>query len=141
MLTDGEYFKVSDLACHDGTPYPEEFEDRGVVLLRMADKIRRKAGVRCDVISAYRTKAYNERKAGKSEAHQVASGSQHVEGRALDLRAHGFSAAQLYRIVKAMYDNGELPELGGIGLYPESNWIHVDTFIPPDGHLRKWIGA
>ncbi len=139
MFVDGEFFKISELACHDGTPYPEEFADRGVVVLRMADKIRRKAGVPCSVISGYRTPGYNSTLAGKSEAHQVASGSQHVEGRALDLRAHGMSAWELYRVIMSLYDNGELEELGGIACYPASNWVHVDTFQV--GHLRRWNGV
>jgi uncharacterized protein YcbK (DUF882 family) len=142
MLQDGKYFKVSELACHDGTPYPEYYQGRLVQLLRMLDKIRAGIGVPVQVVSGYRTPAYNARLAKDSTAHQVASGSQHIEGRAADLRpTRGVTVQVLYEKVLAMHAAGELDDLGGIGIYPESDWLHVDTFKAPDGHLRRWTGT
>ena len=141
-LADGEWFKVSELACHDGTPYPEEFADRLPDLMNMLDAIRNKWGGPIQVVSGYRMPEYNAQLAADSAAHQVASGSQHMEGRAADIRpALTGDASILYRVVRQMIDDGKLPQCGGIGLYPRSNWVHVDTFHPPDGHLRTWLGS
>jgi len=146
MLADGLYFKVSELACHDGTPYPEEFADRLPDLMAMLDTIRGAWGMPILVVSGYRTPEHNaalieaDERAG---THGVASGSQHVEGRAADIRpvGGGGQAAQLHTVIMGLYDAGSLPQLGGIGLYVLSGWVHVDTSHAPDGHLRKWLGT
>jgi uncharacterized protein YcbK (DUF882 family) len=141
MLADGKYFKVIEMACHDGTPYPEYYAGRLVEVFSMNDKVREAVGCPLLVISGYRSPAYNQRLSEDSQAHQVASGSQHVQGRAVDLRPTGTVTVQdLYRTVMLLYKHGELPEIGGIGLYPESNWVHLDTFHAEDGHLRQWQG-
>ena len=98
-------------------------------------------------ISWYRSPAHNQALIAADEAasgnltHQVASASQHVEGYAIDLRPVQGDAGQLYRVLMDAYTAGRLPALGGIGLYPKSNWCHVDCFKAPDGHLRRWLGV
>jgi uncharacterized protein YcbK (DUF882 family) len=141
VLSDGKYFKVSELACHDGTPYPEYYQGRLVQLMRLLDKIRERHGSALKVVSGYRTPAWNVRLSQDSTAHQVASGSQHVEGRAADLRPVAGTVQVLHEQCLAMHAAGELDDLGGIGIYPESGWVHVDTFKAPDGHLRRWTGT
>lgn len=144
MLTDGEWFSVDEFACRDGTPYPGEFELRFRDLVAMCDIIRNKWGGPLTVVSGYRTPKYNAELIASDSSrgvHGVASGSQHVEGRAADLRPSDEPAQTglLYRTIMALYDNGKLPMLGGIGLYPASQWVHVDTFMLD--HLRKWTGT
>jgi uncharacterized protein YcbK (DUF882 family) len=147
VLADGIYFKVSELACHDGTPYPVEFADRLPVLMNVLDTIRAAWGGPLEVISGYRSPAHNEALIEQDEAngsHQVASGSQHVEGRACDLRAAGGpgTVPQVLRVVLQLYADGKLPDLGGVGDYPTSNWVHVDVRPQvPAGHLARWKGV
>jgi hypothetical protein len=145
VLTDGRWFRLEDFACKDGTPYPEAFADRWPALRILADAVRDLAGPdalgACLIVSGYRTPEYNARLAVDSAAHQVASGSQHVEGRAADIRAIHLPATELHRRVLGAYGRGGMPGLGGLGLYPRSNWVHVDTFKAPDGHLRRWAGT
>jgi uncharacterized protein YcbK (DUF882 family) len=147
MLQDGQYFKVSELACHDGpggspgTPYPEAFADRLPELMSLLDKCRVAIVVPCQVISGYRTPAYNAELANKSAAHQVASGSYHVQGQAADIRPAGKTVAELHAAIMELYLDDKLPELGGIGFYPKSGWVHVDTGHAPGGHLRRWNGT
>jgi uncharacterized protein YcbK (DUF882 family) len=144
-LPDGRHFKYTDAACHDGTPYPEEWPDRWALVLALADAVRDAWGASLGAVSWYRSPAHNAAlivaDAGNG-AHGVASASQHVEGNAVDLRPiGGGDASQLYRVVLAAYERGVLSMLGGVGFYPISNWVHVDTLKPADGHLRRWIGT
>ena len=141
VLTDGRWFRVSDFACKDGTPYPETFCDRWPDLRILCDAARDAAGGPCIVVSGYRTAQYNARLAANSAAHQVASGSQHVEGRAADIRAIHLTPAELHTRILDAYHAGKMPGLGGLGLYEKSGWVHVDCRpqVPP-GHLARWTG-
>lgn len=147
MLPDGKFFRVEEFACHEFggliTPYPEEFSDRWIQLRDMLDKIRAKWQGSLVVVSGYRSPKHNQDlidRDNKQGAHGVASGSQHVEGRAADIRPMiKGEVPLLYRIILGMFENGRLPELGGIGIYPSSGWVHVDTHRVD--HLRKWAGT
>ncbi len=139
-LPDGRWFKVAEAACHDGTPYPEDWVAQWGLSCGLADSCRDAYGDALSAVSWYRTPAYNAEKAGKSKSHQVASGSEHVKGLAIDLRPVRGDASVLYRLLMGAHDAGKLPLLGGIGFYPVSNWVHVDAFKAADGHLRKWFG-
>jgi hypothetical protein len=141
-LPAGRHFTPAEAACHDGTPFPEEWADRWALSCGLADACRDEWGHPLEALSWYRTAAYNFRLAADSTAHQVASGSQHVKGLAIDLRPiGGGDASMLYRVLLAAHDAGRLPSLGGIGLYVRSNWVHVDCRAkPPDGHLARWLG-
>lgn len=143
-LPDGRHFKYTDAACHDGTPYPEDWPDRWALSLELADECRDEYGDALDALSWYRSPAHNQALIDADEAkgsHQVASGSQHVDGNAVDLRPVRGDAGQLYRRLMDAHAAGRLKSLGGIGFYPRSNWVHVDTFKAPDGHLRRWLGV
>lgn len=146
-LQDGIYFSVQELACHDGTPYPVEFADRLPVLMDVIDTIRSAWGGPLTVISGYRSPAHNAELIEKDEengSHQVASGSQHVEGLACDLRTAGGpgDVPRLLALVLKLYAEKKLPLLGGVGDYPTSNWVHVDVRPQvPAGHLARWRGV
>jgi uncharacterized protein YcbK (DUF882 family) len=146
MLTDGRHFTVRELACHDGTPYPEAFADRLPELLALLDAIRDAWGEPIAVVDGYRSPAWNQHLIDKDAAagtHGVASGSQHVEGRAADIRPlmNPGLCAMLHQRIMQLWNDGKLPQLGGVGLYVKSGWVHVDTYHAPDGHLRRWLGV
>jgi uncharacterized protein YcbK (DUF882 family) len=145
-LADGRHFKVAELACHDGTPYPEAFADRLPDLMILLDAARDAWGGPVEVVSGYRTPAHNAaliEADAQAGTHGVASGSQHVEGRAADIRPAGQpgQATQLHQAIMRLWNDGKLPQLGGVGLYVKSGWVHVDTYHAPDGHLRRWLGV
>ena len=77
-----------------------------------------------DVISAYRSPATNAMLRARSTG--VASGSLHLEGRAIDIRLPDVA---LTRLRDAALDLRR----GGVGYYPGSNFVHVDT-----GRIRRW---
>lgn len=138
-LADGEFFKVAEFACHDPqrTPYPEAWDDRWVTLVKLCDSIRRMWGGPLSVVSGYRTQAYND--GLLASGHHPAANSQHIQGMAADLAPTDASkdvVAALHEMVLRAHAVGQLPQLGGLGLY--DGWIHVDTMHAPDGHLRRW---
>ena len=79
------------------------------------------------VVSGFRHLKFNEmlRKKGR----QVARQSNHRLGRAVDFRLVGVGVDALHTYLKAR-------RLGGIGRYPQSKFIHLDT-----GRFRMWGGT
>jgi uncharacterized protein YcbK (DUF882 family) len=79
------------------------------------------------IISGYRSPRTNAMLRAHSDG--VAQNSQHVLGKAIDVRIEG---VQLSNLRNAALDVGA----GGVGYYPVSNFVHVDT-----GRVRQWRGA
>lgn len=133
-LGPSDHLTWEELACHDGaeTPYPEKWRDtRLVVLARVFEVIREASGSRpIAILSAYRTPAHNEAIGG-------AKGSQHVQGRALDLKHGMLSAQKLGALIRGLADS-TLPEIGGVGQY--ATFVHVDVRPRNNGHLTTWTG-
>ncbi len=77
-----------------------------------------------EVISGYRSPATNEmlRKQGRG----VARNSQHVQGKAIDVRLRGVDTRVLRDAAIAL-------QRGGVGYYEASDFVHVDT-----GRVRRW---
>ena len=155
VLPPGKFFRAEEFACHDGTPYPIDWRDRWLELRDLSDGARIIHGGPLDVVSGYRTPTYNADLFAASTAagtHGVASSSEHIEGNAGDMRARIAPASALYSELLIAYQddfrftNADGKErrfrdlLGGIGVYPISNWVHIDTRKAPDGHLRRWHG-
>jgi uncharacterized protein YcbK (DUF882 family) len=76
------------------------------------------------IISGYRSPATNAALRERSQG--VASGSLHMSGKAIDIRVAGVGLATLRDAAIAL-------QLGGVGYYPGSNFVHVDT-----GRVRRW---
>ena len=82
---------------------------------------------RFEVISGYRSPRTNEalRRAGGGG---VARHSLHTQARAIDVRLHGVSCAELR-------DAALAARRGGVGYYSRSDFVHLDT-----GPVRSWGG-
>jgi len=79
------------------------------------------------VISGYRTPETNnmlQERGGSGSG--VATHSLHMDGKAIDIRVPGIKLERLRDKAKAL-------KLGGVGYYPGSNFVHVDT-----GRVRYW---
>ena len=79
------------------------------------------------IISGYRSAATNA--AMHERSHQVASNSQHTQGRACDVRVEGVDLVRLREAALSL-------QAGGVGYYPVSNFVHVDV-----GPVRQWQGS
>ena len=76
------------------------------------------------VISGYRSPKSNAILRRKSK--KVASGSLHMQGKAIDIRLPGCNTAILR-------DTASKLRAGGVGYYPRLGFIHIDT-----GRVRYW---
>ena len=109
-------FKVRELRCRDGTDTVMVDEVLTVVL----QCIREYFGKAVTITSGYRTAAHNAAVGG-------AKSSQHLLGRAADIRVQGVSVEDV-----AAYAESLMPDWGGVGRYPvkagrTTGWVHVDT--------------
>lgn len=77
-----------------------------------------------EIISAYRSPKTNEMLRSKSGG--VAKRSLHMQGKAIDIRLCGCELKRLRKTALSI-------KAGGVGYYPKSNFIHVDT-----GRVRYW---
>lgn len=50
----------------------------------------------------------------------------------------GFDAELVHKTILRMYKQGELPALGGLGLY--ASWVHVDIRHDGKKRLAQWRG-
>ena len=77
-----------------------------------------------EVISGYRSPKTNAELHNRSSG--VAEHSMHIVGRAIDVRLSGFPTARLHQLALTQ-------RRGGVGFYPHSDFIHLDT-----GRVRTW---
>ena len=100
-------------------------------LMLLLSQIRDKLGVapqaKIDLISGYRSPQTNAGLRAKGGAHTgVATKSQHMLGKATDIRMPGVALDQLHMAALSMQG-------GGVGYYPKDGFVHVDT-----GRVRRW---
>jgi uncharacterized protein YcbK (DUF882 family) len=125
-----EHLTWNELACHDGTFYPQPWRvNRAIQLAEIFELIRTKVdNMPLKVLSAYRTPTWNAKVGG-------VKGSQHVQGRAIDLRPPmHMSLNQFYSIIRECQ---KVSAIRGIGKY--QTFVHVD--VRPGDHLALWYGA
>jgi uncharacterized protein YcbK (DUF882 family) len=82
---------------------------------------------RYEIISGYRSPESNAAMAARPGS-GVAKHSLHMEGRAIDVRLHGCTCADLRDLALAA-------RRGGVGYYRRSDFVHLDT-----GRFRTWNG-
>ena len=78
------------------------------------------------IISAYRSPETNEMLRNRGASSGVARKSQHVLGKAIDVRLEGVRTADLR-------DAAIRLQRGGVGYYEKSDFVHMDT-----GRVRRW---
>ena len=110
------HFCVREFRCKDGSD--PVFID--TALAELLERIREHFGKPVTITSAYRTPAHNAKAGG-------AKFSQHLYGRAADIRVQGVSVEAV-----AAYAESLMPDRGGVGRYPvkagrAAGWVHVDT--------------
>lgn len=102
-------FKVKEFACTDGSD-PIFIDSE---LVNVLQKIRAHFGKAVTITSAYRTPGKNKAVGGETY-------SQHLYGRAADIKVKGIVPKNV-----AAYAEKLLPGRGGIGTY--STFTHIDT--------------
>ncbi|MDB5443210.1 MAG: Twin-arginine translocation pathway signal [Phenylobacterium sp.] len=79
------------------------------------------------IISGYRSPTSNA--AMHAHSSGVAEHSQHMQGKASDIRLDGVELSNLHKAALSL-------QAGGVGLYPVSNFVHVDV-----ARVRSWQGV
>lgn len=79
-----------------------------------------------EVISGYRSPKTNATLRGEGGHSGVAAHSLHMQGMAIDIRIADRGLDVLHRTALAM-------KVGGVGYYPQSDFVHVDV-----GRVRSW---
>jgi len=133
--------KISTLYWQDGHYIPEALTDISqllrdhrsnethpidTTLLDLLYHLRTSVGSNkpFDVISGYRSPSTNAMLHQNSNG--VAKRSMHMLGRAIDIRLPDKQLSSLHQAALSL-------QSGGVGYYPESNFVHVDT-----GRIRRW---
>lgn len=78
------------------------------------------------VVSAYRSPKTNDMLRGRSATSGVAKKSQHLLGKAIDVRLEGIETTRLRDAAIGL-------RRGGVGYYEQSDFVHMDT-----GRVRRW---
>lgn len=125
---DGEYIPgafdeiktvLRDFRTGDKFPIDPRLMDILFVLHRRLDNF-----APFNVLSGYRSPKTNEML--RETTNGVARGSLHMQGQAIDLNLPGTRLATLHRA-------GLRLRSGGVGYYPASDFVHIDT-----GRVRSW---
>jgi uncharacterized protein YcbK (DUF882 family) len=111
-------FRVKEFACTDGSD-PIFIDSE---LVNILQKIRAHFGKSVTITSAYRTPGKNKAVGGQTY-------SQHLYGRAADIKVNGVTPKKV-----AAYAETLLKNKGGIGTY--STFVHIDT----RGTKARWKG-
>jgi uncharacterized protein YcbK (DUF882 family) len=95
-------------------------------LLDLLVRLRQRLGTSApyEVVCGYRSPETNAMMAAMSDG--VAAGSLHMYGKAVDMRVPGRGLRQVNRAALSL-------KAGGVGYYPHSDFVHVDT-----GSVRHW---
>jgi uncharacterized protein YcbK (DUF882 family) len=79
-----------------------------------------------ELISGFRSRDSNDKL--RSKGGGQAKNSQHIEGKAIDVRLKGVTTSELRDYAVSL-------KRGGVGYYPKSGFVHVDT-----ARVRYWEG-
>lgn len=101
-------FKVKEFACQDGSD-PIFIDSELVSVLQ---KIRNHFGKAVTITSAYRTPGHNKNVGGTTY-------SQHLYGKAADIKIQGISPKDVAKYAETLLDEG------GIGIY--NTFTHIDV--------------
>lgn len=126
-------FTWAEAECHDGAEVPLELQPNVRRVANLLEKIRARHGGPLIAVSWYRTPWYNKQIGG-------APASRHMVGDAVDFRPTDLDDLPRLRAqVEDMIRDGEVTELGGLGVY--RSWLHVDTRPrKADGSIARWFG-
>ena len=113
---------LRDHRTDEEADYPvEEFD----LLHALMIKLHKPDGL-IEIVCGYRSEASNEYLRSLSPETGVAEHSQHVLSKAIDIRVPGVSTDRLRDAALSL-------EMGGVGYYPRSGFVHVDV-----GDVRQW---
>ena len=109
-------FILSEFDCRDGSVMPPDVFSNVAKLAKELQVLRDFIGKSITVNSGYRSPNYNRSIGG-------ASRSQHLLGKAADIRVDGISPRELHGIIEELIKDGRMKQ-GGLGKY--NTFTHYD---------------
>ncbi len=109
-------FTKREFKSKDGSKMPIEVLENVKELAFNLQVLRDFLGEPLRINSAYRSESHNKAVGGSSK-------SQHLLGKASDLRVRDLDSEDLYHIIEALISEGKMKE-GGLGLY--NSFVHYD---------------
>ena len=109
-------FTKREFKSKDGSRMPDSVLENVKELASNLQVLRDFLGEPLRINSAYRSEAHNKSVGGSSR-------SQHLLGKASDLRVKDLDSEDLYHIIEALISEGKMKE-GGLGLY--NSFVHYD---------------
>ena len=110
-------FNLSEFASHDGAPTPAKVLENLKELAANLQVLRDYLQTSITITSGYRSPAHNKKVGG-------AKFSQHVEGKAADIKCSKYTPEQVLAAVEKLIAEGKVNFMG-VGIY--NTWLHVDT--------------
>ena len=117
-------FKKSEFECKDGSIMPENVLENIKILANQLEVLRSDLNKPITITSAFRSVSYNKRIGGVSD-------SQHLFGKASDLKVSGLKPKRVYETIEKLIKQGEMLQ-GGLGLY--NTFVHYDI----RGKKARW---
>ena len=106
-------------------------------LIEVLQRLRDILGVPITVTSGRRCAAHNAAVGGVEERpDDPGSGSQHLYGRAADIRAEGWTAKDLLRVLQILVRANAL--YVGYAYVVTENVVHIDVRQPESGTVQAW---
>lgn len=116
-----ENFHLNEFASKDGAETPCEAQVNLKELALNLQALRDELGLPIVINSGYRSPAHNKRVGG-------AKSSQHLLGKAADIRVPGVEAREVYAKIEQLIKEGNMKN-GGLGKY--ANFTHYDVRDTP----------
>lgn len=109
-------FSYEEFECKDGSETPPELLGNIAELARNLQVLRDKLNKPITIVSGYRSLLHNNKVGG-------AKNSQHLTGKAADIKVSGVDPKEVYNLLEILIEKGEIKQ-GGLGLY--KSWVHYD---------------
>ena len=109
-------FDLKEFACNDGTTVPDILLPNVIELAKNLQVIRDALGKPVHINSAYRTVDYNKKIGGATK-------SQHLIGKAADIRINGIAPKEVADAIEQLISEGKMKQ-GGLGRY--NSFTHYD---------------
>ena len=118
-------FAMGEFASHDGAPTPQEVQANLRELAAQLEVLKAElGGAAVSIMSGYRSPAQNREVGG-------ATNSEHMQGRAADIKVAGFTPRQVADTIERLIREGRMKQ-GGLGRY--ASFTHYDT----RGTAARW---
>ncbi len=111
-----ENFSLEEFESKDGSETPKEVKNNLQKLACNLQVLRNKINKPITINSGYRSPSHNEAVGGSKN-------SQHLLGKASDIRVQGMTPKEVYEVIEELIDNGHMLQ-GGLSAY--STFVHYD---------------